>query len=102
MFQTKVAVFEKAVILDHPIFLSVKAPKLRPGQLHFLKWNHVFVFDDIITDFKTNNGLVHCRVAFTCSCEHARARLPLIEAVRFAESLRKQAQSSDLQKNMDQ
>ena len=42
MFQTKVSVFEKAVILDHPIFLSLKALKLRPGQLHFFKWNHVF------------------------------------------------------------
>ena len=42
------------------------------------------------------------RVATTCPCEHARARLPLIEAVRFAESLRKLAQSSDLHKNMDQ
>ena len=49
-----------------------------------------------------HDGVVHCRVAFTCSCEHARARLPLIEAVRFAESLRKLAESSDLQKNMDQ
>ena len=44
MFQTKVLVFEKAVILDHPIFLSVEALKLRQGQLHFLKWNHVFFF----------------------------------------------------------
>ena len=45
---------------------------------------------------------MHRRVASTCSCEHARGRLPLIEAVRFAESLRKPAHSSDLQKNMDQ
>ena len=44
------------------------------------------------------NGVVHRRVASTCSCEHARVRLPLIEAVRFAESLRKLAQSSGLQK----
>ena len=43
-----------------------------------------------------HNGMVHRRVASTCSCEHARARLPLIEAVPFAESLRKLAQSSDL------
>ena len=42
MFQAKVSVFEEAVILDHPIFLSVEALKLRQGQLHFLKWNHVF------------------------------------------------------------
>ena len=49
-----------------------------------------------------HNGVVQCRVTSTWSCEHARARLPLIEAVRFAESLRKLAQSSDLQKNMDQ
>ena len=42
MFQTKVSVFEKAVILDHPIFLSVEVLKLRQGQLHFFKWNHVF------------------------------------------------------------
>ena len=33
---------------------------------------------------------------------HARARLALIEAVRFTKTLRKLAQSSDLQKNMDQ
>ena len=38
-----------------------------------------------------HNGVVHRRVAFICSCEHARARLPLIEAVRFAESFRKLA-----------
>ena len=44
MFQTKVSVLEKAVILDHPIFLSVEALKLRQGQLHFFKWNHVFFF----------------------------------------------------------
>ena len=49
-----------------------------------------------------HNGVVHRRVTSTCSCEHATARLPLIEAVRFAESLRKFAQSSDPQKNMDQ
>ena len=49
-----------------------------------------------------HNGVVHRRVASTCLCEHARARLPLIEAVRFAESLRKLAQPSDLQKNIDQ
>ena len=55
MFQTKVLVFEKANILDHPIFLSVKALKLRLGQLDFLKWNHVFFFDEIVTDFKTNS-----------------------------------------------
>ena len=42
MFQTKVSVFEKAVILDHPNFLSMEALKLRQGQLHFFKWNHVF------------------------------------------------------------
>ena len=35
MFQTKVLVFEKAVILDYPIFSSVGALKLRQGQLHF-------------------------------------------------------------------
>ena len=44
MFQTKVSVFEEAVILDHPIFLSVETLKLRQSQLHFLKWNHVFFF----------------------------------------------------------
>ena len=49
-----------------------------------------------------HNGVVHRRVASTCSCENTRARLPLIEAVRFAESFRKLAQSSDHQKNMDQ
>ena len=35
MFQTKVSVFEKAIIQDHPIFLSVEALKLRQGQRHF-------------------------------------------------------------------
>ena len=49
-----------------------------------------------------HNVVVHRRVASTCLWEHARARLLLIEAVRFAESFRKLAQSSDLQKNMDQ
>ena len=49
-----------------------------------------------------HNGVVHRRVAFTCSCEHARASVPLIEAVRFAENLRKLSQSSYLQKTMDQ
>ena len=39
-------------------------------------------------------GVVHRRVASTCSCEHESVRLPLIETVRFAESLRKLAQSS--------
>ena len=61
MFLTKVSVFEKAVILDHPIFLSVEALKLRQGQLHFFKWNHVFFFDDIITDFKTNSATYNTR-----------------------------------------
>ena len=32
-----VKVFEKAVILDHPISLSGEALKLRQGQIHFLK-----------------------------------------------------------------
>ena len=41
MFQTKISVFEKAVILDHPIFLSVEALKLRQGQLQFFNLNHV-------------------------------------------------------------
>ena len=49
-----------------------------------------------------HNGVVDRRVASTCSCEHARARLLLIKEVHFVESLRKLAQSSDLQKNMDQ
>ena len=44
MFQTKVSVFEKVVILDHRIYLSLEALKLRQGQLHFFKWNHVFFF----------------------------------------------------------
>ena len=49
-----------------------------------------------------HNGVMHRRMASTCSCEHARARLPLIEAVRFAEILRKLAQPNDLQENMIQ
>ena len=36
-----------------------------------------------------HNGVVQRRVACTCSCERARARLPLIEGVCFAESWRK-------------
>ena len=40
--------------------------------------------------------------SYSSSCAHARARHPLIEAVRFAESLRKLSQSSDIKKNMDQ
>ena len=47
-----------------------------------------------------HNGMVHRRVASTCSCEHARARLLLIEAVRFAESLRKLPLSSDRKKKI--
>ena len=42
MFLMKVSVFEEAAILDHPIFLSVEALKLCPGQLYFFKWNNVF------------------------------------------------------------
>ena len=49
-----------------------------------------------------HNGVVHRRVTSTCSYEHARARRPLIEAVRLAENLRKLAQSSNLHENMDQ
>ena len=59
--QTKVSVFEKVVLLDEPIFLSVEALKLRQGQLHFFKWNHIFFFDDIITDFKTNSATYKAR-----------------------------------------
>ena len=61
MFQTKVSLFEKAVVLDHPIFLSVETLKLRQGQIHFLKWNYVFVFDEIINDFKTNSVIYNTR-----------------------------------------
>ena len=32
--------FEKAVILDHPIFLSVDAVNLHQGQLHFFSRGH--------------------------------------------------------------
>ena len=46
--------------------------------------------------------MVHRRVASACLCEHTGARVPLIEGVRVAESLRKLTQSSDPQKNMDQ
>ena len=56
MLQIKVSVFKKTVILDHPIFLSVKALMLHRSQLHFFQWDHVFFFDDIITDFKTNSA----------------------------------------------
>ena len=49
-----------------------------------------------------HNGMVHRRVASTCSCEHAGTHLLLIGAVGFAEYLRELIQSSDLQKNMNQ
>ena len=49
-----------------------------------------------------HDGVVHPRVASTCSCEHIGVSLPLIEAERFAESLRKLSLSSDPQKNMEQ
>ena len=98
MFQTKVSVFEKAVILDHPIFLSVGALKLRQGQLHcFRQKSHLLLVLNAEHD-----GVVHRRVAPTCSCAREGARVLLIEAVRFAESLCKLAQSSNLQTNMDQ
>ena len=61
MLQTKVSVFEKAVVLDHTTFLSVETLKLRQSQLHFFKWNHVSFFDDIITDFKTNSAIYNTR-----------------------------------------
>ena len=61
MFQTQVSVFEKAFILDHPVCLSVEALKVREGQLHFFKWNHVFFFYDIITDFNTNSETYNTR-----------------------------------------
>ena len=34
--------FQKAVVIDHSIFLSVEALMLRQGQLHFFKRNHLF------------------------------------------------------------
>ena len=43
------------------LFLSVEALKLRQAQLRFYKWNHVFFFDDIITDFKTNSATYNTR-----------------------------------------
>ena len=52
MFQAKVPVFEKAVILDHPIFLSVEALKLRQGQLHSFNWNHVFFSMTLLLIFR--------------------------------------------------
>ena len=42
--------------VDQPFLLSVEALKLREGQIHFFKWNHVFFFDDTIADFKTNSA----------------------------------------------
>ena len=56
MFQTKVSVFEKAVILDHPIFLTAEALKLRQGQLHFFKWNHVFFFMKLLLHAADSTG----------------------------------------------
>ena len=44
-----------------PYFLSVKALRLRQGQLHFLKWNYVFFFYEIITDFETNSATYNTR-----------------------------------------
>ena len=54
MFKTKVLVFEKAAILDHPILLSVEVLKLRQGQLHFFKWNHVFFFMTLLPILRRN------------------------------------------------
>ena len=48
-----------------PFFLSLEALKLRQGQLHFFKWNHVFFFDDIITDFKTKSATYNTRSFYT-------------------------------------
>ena len=42
-------------------FLSVEALKLHQGQLHFFKWNHLFFFDHIITDFKINSATYNTR-----------------------------------------
>ena len=44
-----------------PDFLSVEALKPRKGQLRFFKWNHVFFFYDIITDFNTNSATYNTR-----------------------------------------
>ena len=52
MFQIKVSVFKKAVILDHPIFLSVGVLKVRQGQVHFFKWNHVFFSMTLLPIFR--------------------------------------------------
>ena len=53
-FKQKFQRFRRPSYSSNLFFLSVEALKLRQGQLHFFKWNHVFFFDDIITDFKTN------------------------------------------------
>ena len=51
-FRQKFQFLETAVIPDHTIFLSVEVLKLRQGQLHFLKWNHVLLLLPItITDY---------------------------------------------------
>ena len=44
-----------------PYFLPVMSLKLRQGQHHFLKWNHVLFFDEIITDFKRNSATFNTR-----------------------------------------
>ena len=42
-------------------YSSMEALKLRQGPLHFFKWDHVFFFHDIITDFKTNSSTYNTR-----------------------------------------
>ena len=61
MFQTKVSVFEKAVILDNPIFLSSEALMLRKVNSTFLSGTMYFFVDDIINDFKTNSATYNTR-----------------------------------------
>ena len=79
-----------------------KRPNNKGEQLIIRLVRHLN-FPSQLTPVNTeHNGVSHRRVASTYSSEHAMARLPLIDAVRFAESLRKIAQSSYPQKNMDQ
>ena len=42
-------------------FQCSEALKLHQRQLNFLKWNHVFFFDDIITNFETNSATYNTR-----------------------------------------
>ena len=56
MLQTKVSVFEKAVILDHPIFFIGGGAEATSRSTPLFKMEQCIIFDGIIADFKTNSA----------------------------------------------